>query len=90
MVHLAGEFDQRARTGNVVAHRRRREIVDDPQHAIEVIRSQRVEIGRVVRVDCGAREPDQIAYESGWQLVPPVCPNCLRWEALTAEGVEAM
>lgn len=28
---------------------------------------------------CGARESDQSAYEGGWQLVPPVCPNCLRW-----------
>lgn len=44
----------------------------------------------VTCVDCGAREPDQTAYESGWQLVPPVCPNCLRWEALTVEGAEAM
>lgn len=44
----------------------------------------------VTCVDCGAREPDQTAYEAGWQLVPPVCPNCLRWDALTSEGVEAM
>jgi hypothetical protein len=25
----------------------------------------------VTCVDCGAREPDQTAYEAGWQLVPP-------------------
>lgn len=34
----------------------------------------------VTCVDCGAVESDQRAYEGGWQLVPPVCPNCLRWE----------
>lgn len=33
----------------------------------------------VTCVDCGATESDQRAYEGGWQLVPPVCPNCLRW-----------
>jgi len=30
-------------------------------------------------VDCGAMEADQSAFENGWQLSPPVCPNCLRW-----------
>lgn len=38
---------------------------------------------RVTCVDCGAIVSDQTAYESGWQLVPPVCPDCLRW-VLTA------
>ena len=38
---------------------------------------------RVTCVDCGATVSDQTAYESGWQLVPPVCPDCLRW-VLTA------
>jgi hypothetical protein len=33
----------------------------------------------VTCVDCGAVESDQSAYEGGWQLVPAVCPNCLRW-----------
>ena len=33
----------------------------------------------VTCVDCGAVEPDQSAYENGWQFAPPVCPNCLRW-----------
>lgn len=33
----------------------------------------------VTCVDCGAVEPDQVAFEGGWQLEPPVCPNCLRW-----------
>ncbi len=33
----------------------------------------------VTCVDCGAVEPDQSAYDNGWQLWPPVCPNCLRW-----------
>ena len=33
----------------------------------------------VTCVDCGTVESDQSAYESGWQLVPPVCPDCLRW-----------
>jgi hypothetical protein len=36
---------------------------------------------RVTCVDCGAIASDQEAYENGWQLVPPVCPNCLRWVA---------
>ncbi len=36
----------------------------------------------VVCVDCGAYASDQHAYEGGWQLVPPVCPNCLRWPAV--------
>lgn len=33
----------------------------------------------VTCVDCGAVESDQSAFDSGWQLAPPVCPNCLRW-----------
>lgn len=33
----------------------------------------------VVCVDCGAVEPDETAFQKGWQLVPPVCPDCLRW-----------
>jgi transposase-like protein len=44
----------------------------------------------VTCVDCGAREADQAAYEQGWQLVPPVCPACLRWTALVVYGCEAM
>lgn len=36
----------------------------------------------VTCVDCGAVVSDQAAYESGWQLVPAVCPNCLRWSAV--------
>lgn len=35
----------------------------------------------VTCVDCGTRATDQHAYEGGWQLVPPVCPNCMRWLA---------
>lgn len=27
--------------------------------------------------DCGAVQSDRSAYEEGWQLAPPVCPNCL-------------
>jgi hypothetical protein len=30
-------------------------------------------------VDCGAVESDNSAYDRGWQLVPPVCADCLRW-----------
>lgn len=36
--------------------------------------------------DCGATASDQSAYESGWQLAPPVCPDCLRWVATSAEA----
>ena len=36
----------------------------------------------VTCVDCGAVESDESAYQSGWQLTPPVCPNCLRWSAV--------
>jgi hypothetical protein len=39
----------------------------------------------VTCVDCGAVEPDQTAYENGWQLAPAVCPNCLRWVAVVDE-----
>jgi hypothetical protein len=41
---------------------------------------------RVTCVDCGATASDQSAYESGWQLVPPVCPNCLRWVATARDS----
>lgn len=40
----------------------------------------------VTCVDCGAVEPDQSAYENGWQLAPPVCPKCLRWALVDAAG----
>jgi hypothetical protein len=33
---------------------------------------------------CGTVQSDEAAYEGGWQLVPPVCPDCLRWEAVEA------
>jgi hypothetical protein len=36
----------------------------------------------VTCVDCGAVESDQSAYDGGWQLEPPVCPDCLRWVAV--------
>jgi hypothetical protein len=36
-------------------------------------------------VDCGAIATDEQAFESGWQLAPPVCPACLRW-TLTDAG----
>jgi len=39
----------------------------------------------VTCVDCGAMASDQSAYENGWQLAPPVCPNCLRWIAVADE-----
>lgn len=39
----------------------------------------------VTCADCGAIEPDAIAYEGGWQLDPPVCPSCLRWYAVAAD-----
>jgi hypothetical protein len=36
----------------------------------------------VTCIDCGAVESDQSAYEGGWQLVPAVCPDCLRWTSV--------
>ena len=39
----------------------------------------------VTCIDCGAVESDQSAYEGGWQLVPAVCPDCLRWTAVADE-----
>lgn len=35
--------------------------------------------------ECGRRESDQAAHEQGWQLVPPVCPDCLRWAVSSDE-----
>ena len=29
--------------------------------------------------NCGARTESDAAKEQGWQLRPPVCPDCLRW-----------
>ena len=40
----------------------------------------------VTCVDCGAVESDQSAYDGGWQLTPPVCPDCLRWVAVVDDG----
>lgn len=37
-------------------------------------------------VDCGSVESDEQAYENGWQLEPPVCPDCLRWTFIGAEA----
>ncbi|HYH05621.1 MAG TPA: hypothetical protein VEK11_01050 [Thermoanaerobaculia bacterium] len=34
--------------------------------------------------DCGTRASDERAYVEGWQLDPPVCPQCLRWVATDA------
>jgi hypothetical protein len=39
----------------------------------------------VTCVDCGAVASDEVAYQSGWQLVPPVCPDCMRWVAIIDE-----
>ena len=41
---------------------------------------------QVTCVDCGATASDQSAYESGWQFIPPVCPNCLRWVATARDS----
>lgn len=41
---------------------------------------------QVTCVDCGASASDQRAYEGGWQLVPPVCPDCIRWSATRADA----
>jgi hypothetical protein len=30
-------------------------------------------------VDCGRTEPEDSAYDNGWQIDPVVCPDCLRW-----------
>ena len=41
---------------------------------------------QVTCVDCGATASDQSAYERGWQLVPAVCPDCLRWVATARDS----
>jgi hypothetical protein len=35
----------------------------------------------VTCASCGTEASDETAYAGGWQLAPPVCPNCLRWTA---------
>lgn len=49
----------------------------------EEIRADFVET--VQCVDCGRTEPEDSAYDHGWQIDPVVCPDCLRW-GLTAVG----
>jgi ribosomal protein S27E len=39
----------------------------------------------VTCVDCGKTEPEDSAYDNGWQIDPVVCPDCLRW-VVTATG----
>jgi hypothetical protein len=41
---------------------------------------------QVTCVDCGQAASDQLAYERGWQLVPAVCPDCLRWVAIAHDS----
>jgi hypothetical protein len=36
----------------------------------------------VTCISCHVVEADATAYEQGWQFDPPVCPPCLRWEAV--------
>jgi hypothetical protein len=38
----------------------------------------------VTCLGCSTVQTDQAAYEGGWQLVPPVCPDCLSWKAVEA------
>lgn len=37
---------------------------------------------------CSKVQSDEVAHDGGWQLVPPVCPDCLRWE-LVEEAADA-
>ena len=41
---------------------------------------------QVTCVECSATATDQAAYERGWQLVPAVCPDCLRWVATARDS----
>lgn len=34
---------------------------------------------------CHVIETDEAAYGNGWQLDPPVCPDCLRWSAVVVD-----
>ncbi|HEX8254182.1 MAG TPA: hypothetical protein VF846_13640 [Thermoanaerobaculia bacterium] len=43
-----------------------------------------VEDDAVACADCEVRASDERAYVEGWQLDPPVCPNCLRWSTTDA------
>jgi len=40
----------------------------------------------VACVDCGTTETQERAYDGGWQLEPPVCPNCLRWQVVGGDA----
>lgn len=40
----------------------------------------------VTCVDCGTVVTDAHAYETGWQLDPPVCPSCLHWCAVAVDA----
>ena len=51
---------------------------------------ERADEDAVSCVDCGAMESDDAAYQQWWQLVPPVCPNCLRWKLADEVLSEAM
>ena len=33
-------------------------------------------------VNCGARTESEAAKEQGWQVRPPICPDCLTWTAV--------
>jgi hypothetical protein len=39
----------------------------------------------VTCISCHVVEADATAYEQGWQFDPPVCPDCLRWEAVDVD-----
>lgn len=36
---------------------------------------------------CGAHIEAAAAADNGWQVAPPVCPDCLRWVASAGPGI---
>jgi len=43
---------------------------------------------RTFCVACGTSEAQEALNELGWQLDPPVCPDCLQWAAVGVEEGE--
>lgn len=41
--------------------------------------------GILTCTECGAIDEEESAYDNGWQLTPPLCPDCLRWVAVATD-----
>jgi len=43
-------------------------------------------VGTIACESCGRRAERVAAKDLGWQVGPPVCPDCLRWSATARES----